>query len=93
MTTITALSGQSIFDIALMTCGAVEAAYDIAIANNVEMTYNVEGKLLVIPAAVEKNKRVVEYYAINGIMPATYFEAPTVAGGKIFDETFDNTFE
>jgi hypothetical protein len=74
MTTITVLSGQSIFDIALMTCGVAEAAYDIALANNVDITDNIEGKVLVIPDALEKNKKMVDYYTVNKIAPATDFE-------------------
>jgi len=92
MRTITPLSGQSIVDVALMTCGTAEAAYDIALANNVDITDNVEGKLLVIPLEVEKNKKTVEYYTINEIKPATYF-TDTQTYIEIFDETFDETFE
>jgi len=85
-------SNQSIFDIALMACGAVGAAYDIALANNVDITDNVEGKLLVIPLELAKNKRVVEYYTINTVAPATLFETPHTYYGT-FDETFDTTFD
>jgi hypothetical protein len=86
------LSGQSILDIALMTCGMVEAAYDIALANDIDITDNVEGKLLVIPAELTKNKKVVEYYTINEVKPATLFESPQIYFGT-FDETFDETFD
>ena len=88
MTTITPLSEQSIFDIALMTCGIAEAAYDIALASGVSITDNVEGKLLVVPAEIEKNKRVVEYYAINKIAPATEYQEKTKKH-RIFDYTFE----
>jgi len=71
MNTITPLPGQSIFDIALMTCGIAEAAYDIALANDINITDSVEGVALAIPGSIEKNKKVVEYYAINLIEPAT----------------------
>jgi hypothetical protein len=90
MTNITPLPGQSIFDIALMTYGIAEAAYDIALANDIDITDDVEGKLLDIPNGV-KNKKVTEYYAINSITPATFFESPLV-DLRIFDETFDKTF-
>ncbi|MCL2290818.1 MAG: hypothetical protein FWC34_09000 [Bacteroidetes bacterium] len=91
MTTITPLFGQSIFDIALKTCGIAEAAYDIALASGVSITDNVEGDLLVVPE-VEKNKRIVEYYAINSISPATDYQEKTKKH-RIFDYTFDYTFE
>ena len=74
MTIIVPLSGQSVFDIALMTCGIAETAYDIALASSISITGNVEGKLLTVPETVEKNKRAVEYYAINSVTPATDFE-------------------
>jgi hypothetical protein len=71
MTTITPLPGQSIFDCALMVCGITESAYDIALAAGVSVTDNVEGMELAVPEGVEKNKKVVEYYSINSIAPAT----------------------
>ncbi len=86
MTTITVLSGQSMFDIALMTCGIAEAAYDIAMANGVSITGtgNVEINSLTVPESIEKNKRVVEYYAINSLSPATDFETKNAgAPGEI----------
>ena len=67
---ITVRSNQSIFDIAMMTCGIAEVAYDIALANNVSITDNMVGKTLVIPEVI-KNKKIVEYYTINSITPAT----------------------
>jgi len=91
MTTITPFPGQSIFDIALMTCGIVEAAYDIALASGVSITANVEGKSLMIPG-VEKNKRTVEYYAINLIKPATEYKGKNNRI-KFFEYTFEYTFE
>jgi hypothetical protein len=92
MNTITPLPGQSIVDIALMTCGVAEAAYDIAIENGVDITDDVDGMILNIPYEVEKNKRIVEYYAVNSVKPATWFTDPD-GKMKIFDETFDETFE
>ncbi|MDR0206048.1 MAG: hypothetical protein LBI45_02160 [Bacteroidales bacterium] len=74
MRTISPLSGQSIFDIALMTCGVAEMAYDIALANEVGVTDDVENILLVIPEDAEKNRKVVEYYTINSVTPATDIE-------------------
>lgn len=91
MTIITALPGQSIFDIALMSTGVAEAAYDIALANGIDITDSVVGKPLTIPANVEKNKRVVEYYTINLVKPATFFETPHTKI-RTFDESFDESF-
>ena len=70
MTTITVLPGQSIFDIAIMSYGIAERAYDIAMANGINITDDVEGVALMIPE-LEKNKKTVEYYTINSIKPAT----------------------
>ena len=74
MTTITPLSGQSIFDIALITCGAAEAAYDIARSNNISITDDIEGVELTIDDNMVINKKVVEYYMINNIKPATTWQ-------------------
>jgi len=70
MTTITPLSGQSIFDIALMKCGVAEAVYDIARSNNISITDNIEGMDITV-GNTETNKKVVEYYTVNKITPAT----------------------
>jgi len=74
MTTVTPLSGQSIFDVALMTCGIAEAAYDIAVDNRVSVTDDVVGLDLSVADNISANKRVVEFYSVNKISPATDYD-------------------
>jgi hypothetical protein len=71
MKIIKVLDGQSIFDIALMVAGSVEAAFDLAVENGLSITDNLmPGQLLQYSGTVI-NKRVVEHYKINEIAPAT----------------------
>jgi hypothetical protein len=68
------LNNQSLFDIAIQTLGSAEAAFDIALANNLSITDDLEvGHLLQIPQQTSDyvKKQTVEYYRINGIKPAT----------------------
>jgi len=74
MTTATPLSGQSIFDVALMTRGIAEAAYDIAVDNSVSVTDDVVGLDLTVADNISANKRVVEFYSVNKISPATDYD-------------------
>jgi hypothetical protein len=74
---IKVLNGQSLFDIAIQAAGSVEAAFDIALANGVSITDELQpGTILVIPAVV--NKRVADYYRSNSIKPATTLGAQDV---------------
>jgi hypothetical protein len=68
------LNGQSLFDIAVQAAGSVEAVFDIALANGIGITDELQpGTVLVIPAVL--NKQVADYYAANGIKPATALSA------------------
>ena len=64
------LERQSLIDIAIQCCGSAEAAYDIALLNNISITDELTaGRELNIPTAV--NASVVSYYTQKGIKPAT----------------------
>jgi hypothetical protein len=64
------LNGQSLFDIAIQAAGSVEAVFDIALAGGIRITDELPaGTVLVIPAVV--SGQVADYYAANGIKPAT----------------------
>ena len=68
---ITAQNNQSLFDIALMVSGSAETAYDIALENDISITGDLpEGQVLKF-TGTPVNKKVVDYYAINEIKPAT----------------------
>lgn len=73
--TIKVRDRQSIWDIALQVCGDAEAAFAIAELNDVSLSEQLAvGTTLKVPSVMEK--RVVEYYAQNKIVPAS-IEADT----------------
>lgn len=70
------LEDQSLFDIALQQCGSIEAAYEIALANESKITSLTEpvpvGTILEIAASAgNTNTLVKEYYEINNIKVAS----------------------
>jgi hypothetical protein len=68
------LNGQSLFDIAIQAAGSVEAVFDIALANGIGITDELQpGTVLVIPAVL--NRQVADYYSSRGIRPATVLSA------------------
>jgi hypothetical protein len=76
---------QTVLDIALITTGDAALAFDIAMSNNVSLT----DKVAELEVNEELNK-ITQFYKLNGIAPATDFIEETY---KIFDYTFDETFE
>jgi len=85
------LAGQSIFDLAIQHCGAIEAAFQIALKNNIGLTDELTvGAELASTEIV--NRDVVNYYARRGLQPATEITNNDLLSG-IFDDTFDDTFE
>lgn len=80
--TATALAGQSLWDMALQHCGSADAAFAIARMNNVNLTDSpTPGTVLALPAVT--NKKVVKYYADNGIMPASGASTSSATGDGI----------
>ena len=64
---------QSILDISLQASGGIETLFDTAAANGVGITDDLlAGQVVDIPGT--SNDKVVGYYSVNGIIPAT---APT----------------
>jgi hypothetical protein len=85
------LQNQSLLDIAIQALGAAEAAFDIALLNNLSITDTIApGLELTLPAVV--NTDIASYYAAKGLRPATGIEISAVSSQHIFDTTFDNTF-
>ena len=67
-------NGQTVFDVAVQYCGDAEAAFDIAVLNNIEVTSCPDnGTVLNVPDAV--NKKVTQYYQKNKIKPATAYSS------------------
>lgn len=82
------LEGQSLFDIAIQSCGSAEAAFELAVLNGVSLTDDVNVVLLV-PGIIDAD--IAAYFAKNGLQPATalveaaervVFAADTVIGAS-----------
>ncbi|MDR3133220.1 MAG: hypothetical protein LBU42_04265 [Prevotellaceae bacterium] len=71
------LNGQSLFDIAIQAAGSVEAVFDIALASGLSITDElISGAALAVPAVA--GRKVADYYAANGIRPATAIGAQDI---------------
>lgn len=81
------LAGQSLADIALRVYGNVDGAIILAEENGLEVTDVLEPGLM-LEYAPEKvmNKGIVQYYAAQDVRPAT------ALAGRVFDDTFDLSF-
>ena len=72
--TITALHNQSLLDLALQHTGTIESVFELAEANILNITDDVQaGKTLVLPAEAFTNKDILAYYTAKNIQPATAF--------------------
>ncbi|MCL2793607.1 MAG: hypothetical protein FWD87_11025 [Spirochaetaceae bacterium] len=89
---IIAQSNQSLFDIALMVSGSAGAAFDIALENGISLTDDLMSGQVLKFTGVPVNKRVVDYYAVNSIRPATGLIGYEEDLFGVFDDTFDDTF-
>jgi hypothetical protein len=71
--------GQWLGDVAVREAGSIEAVVEMAIRNNISITGALPaGTKLLKPTPV--NRRVMNYYSLNGIFPAT---ATPVAGPQL----------
>jgi hypothetical protein len=89
---IVILESQSLFDLAVQTAGGVEAAFELALKNNIPLTEDLTtGQELTTITSL--NKPIADYYTTNRLKPATGLTAiDTTILGSIFDDTFDDTF-
>jgi len=78
--TLKALSGQSLFDLALQSSGSVEAAFELALMNSIGITDDIVPGINLTVASVV-NKQIADYYKNKGIKPATYSETESGIGG------------
>lgn len=63
-------SRQNLCDIALQLCGSMEAAYDIAAINGLNLTDDLTiGTVLELPTTTDT--KTTQHYAANYIVPAT----------------------
>ena len=80
---ITAADRQTLLDIALQQYGNAEAAMDLAIANDKSISQDISaGESITLPETLQ-NRRMVKYYDINSIMPATAISPSTIVNGGI----------
>jgi len=64
------LQGQTLIDIAVQELGSAEAAYGLAVLNNLSVTDElVPGQELQLPTVT--NRSISDYYNNKGIKPAT----------------------
>ena len=76
MSTVTVLNGQTIFDIAIQSCGNVELAYDIALLNDIDVfSYPQPGTTLKVPDVV--NKQVIKMFEQDKPTSKVVQDAPT----------------
>jgi hypothetical protein len=69
---ITVLNNQSLFDIAIQEFGSAEAAFDIALANNLSVTDELSaGQVLKLGKTDFQNRQIADYYRNRGLKPAT----------------------
>jgi len=78
--TLKALSGQSLFDLALQSSGSVEAAFELALMNSIGITDDIVPGINLTVASVV-NKQIADYYKNKGITPATYSVTESGIGG------------
>lgn len=95
MKTITIHSGQNILDICLQEYGSVEALMQLARDNNMSIDAELQaGQELLIDENNIVDKQVAALFARDNIKINTgEYSDPTQTQPRIFDDTFDTTFE
>ena len=62
---------QTLLDLALQTSGTAETALELALMNSLSLSDELEsGDEITLPD-LPKNRQMVKYYNVNGILPAT----------------------
>jgi len=93
---ITARNNQSLFDIALMMYGSAEAAFDIALENDLSVTDELSSGT-VLNITMPAKSKIAEYYVINEVKPATGLDTQSRTDleneMRFFEVEFDNYFE
>lgn len=88
-----ALNNQSFFDIAIQYTGDAHNAMLIALANGMNVCDDLTpGMVITIPDAIEKNARIVNYYATRNIMPGTAANDRDLELKRVFDIEFPKEF-
>ena len=72
--TITALHNQSLLDLALQHTGTIESVFELADANNLNITDDVQaGAPLYLGEGLGVRNEILSYYTAKKIQPATAF--------------------
>lgn len=72
---ITAADRQSLWDIALQTCGSIEAVFELAEANGLAVTDALApGQVIEYSPDSIRDKQAARYYANNRVIPSTAIE-------------------
>lgn len=72
METAKVLVLQSFFDISVKYTGSIDNAYEIAKANNREVTDDlIVGETLMIPDGLTLSTKEIQYYQARNLLPAT----------------------
>jgi hypothetical protein len=79
---VAVLNRQSLPDIAVQVSGSIEAAFEIAAVNEIDVTDELTAKAhLSVPSIL--NKQITEYFRVNLLTPATGLSP---ADETLFDE-------
>lgn len=68
---------QSILDLAMQHTGTAENAFDLALANGLNLTDDLEAgeSIQLIAYGIQQNKDILNYYTAKNIQPATAITA------------------
>lgn len=69
-TMITVTNNQSMMDVAIQNCGSFEAAFDLAMLNDISLTDDLSAGASLTETAISNNDVVVAYNAAH-VCPAT----------------------
>jgi len=102
---LTVLDNQSLFDLAVQALGGAEAAFSLALENDLPITEELTAGQIIIAVGTQ-NKAIADYYENKQLKPATgitddewnnvwdgTFDDTFGNNNRIFDFTFDLTFE
>lgn len=74
-------NSQTTIDVAIQQCGSLEAVYTLALRNNVEITDDVQERVITYSNEDIRDTNVVSMLRIDGIIPAGKLRGQTMAGG------------
>lgn len=85
--------GQSLLDIAMQVYGSADAVYTLAKDNAKSVTDILSvGEELSYSSDNMVDARVARYFATNEISPSTAFAGALPSDNRLFDSSFDETF-